>query len=126
MFTSLELEKQTSTDYFLNTIEVSYDEFMERLNEILKDQQVEIMRFNELQKRAETENLKIAATHYARRSLEVSERMLTNMDKMDVAERMRDSVIFLMTGATPSLVYIGRRNKAQHERSKEDLKMIYS
>jgi len=38
---------------------------------------------------------------------------------------MKNSVIFLMTGAVPSFVYVGRKKKQEHETAKEDLKLIY-
>jgi hypothetical protein len=125
MFTKLEPEKNTSTNYLLNTIEVSYDEFVERIEEIVNDQQKEVEHFNSMRERAEQGGQKLAATHYARRYMEIYDRCMDNIDILELAEEMKNSVIFLMTGAVPSFIYVGRKKKLEHERAKEDLKLIY-
>jgi hypothetical protein len=125
MFTKPEAEKNTSTNYLLNTTEISYEEFIERIEEIVKDQQKEVEHFNSLRERAEQEGQKLAATHYAKKHMEIYDRCMDNIDILELAEGMKDSVIFLMTGAVPSFVYVGRKKKVEHEKAKEDLKLIY-
>jgi hypothetical protein len=119
MFTKLEAEKYTSTNYLLNTTEISYDEFVERIQEIVNDQQKEVEHFSSMQERAEREGLKLAATHYAKKYMEIY------LDILELGDEMKNSVIFLMTGAVPSFVYVGRKKKQEHEAAKEDLKLIY-
>ena len=125
MFTKLEAEKNTSSNYLLNTIEINYEEFIERMEEIVKDQQKEVEHFNRMLKRAEQEGQKLAATHYAKKHMEIYDRLMNNIDILELAEEMKDSVIFLMTGAVPSFIYVGRKKKQEHEKAKEDLKLIY-
>ena len=123
MFTKLDPEKNTSTNYLLNTIEISYEEFIGRIEEIVNDQQKEVEYFNRMRERAEKEGQKLAATHYAKKHLEIYDRCMDNIDILDLADQMKTSVIFLMTGAAPSFVYVGRIKKLEHERAKEDLKL---
>jgi hypothetical protein len=125
MFTKLEAEKNTSTNYLLNTLEINYEEFIERMEEIVKDQQKEVEHFNRMRERAEQEGQKLATTHYAKKHMEIYDRLMNNIDILDLAEEMKDSVIFLMTGAVPSFIYVGVKKKQEHEMAKEDLKMIY-
>jgi hypothetical protein len=125
MFTKLETEKSTSTNYLLNTTEISYEEFIERIEEIVKDQQNEVEYFTKMRERAEQEDQKLAATHYAKKHMEIYNRCLDNIDILELAEEIKNSVIFLMTGAVPSFVYVGRKKKEEHEKAKEDLKLIY-
>jgi 3'-phosphoadenosine 5'-phosphosulfate sulfotransferase (PAPS reductase)/FAD synthetase len=125
MFTKLEAEKNTNTNYLLNTIEVDFEEFIERIEEIVKDQQIEVEHFNRMRERAEQEGQKLAATHYAKKYMEIYDRCMNNIDILDLSDTMKDSVIFLMTGSVPSFVYVGRKKKQEHKRAKEDLKLIY-
>jgi flagellar biosynthesis chaperone FliJ len=125
MFTKIEVEKTSSTNYLLNTIEVNYDEFVERLEEIVEDQKKEIEHFSRMRDKAEEGGQKLAATHYAKRHMEIHERAMDNLDTLDLSEKMKDGVIFLMTGAVPSFIYVGRKKKMEHEKAKEDLRMIY-
>jgi hypothetical protein len=125
MFTKLEAEKYTSTNYLLNTTEINYEEFIERIEEIVNDQQKEVDHFNSMRERAEKEDHKLAAAHYARKYMEIYDRYMNNIDILELADTMKDSVIFLMTGSVPSFVYVGRKKKLEHERAKEDLKLIY-
>jgi hypothetical protein len=57
--------------------------------------------------------------------MEIYERIMSNIDTLELAEGMKDSVIFMMTGAAPSFVYVGKKRKDEHERSKKDLRLIY-
>jgi hypothetical protein len=125
MFTKIEPEKYTSTNYLLNTTEISYDEFVERIQEIVNDQQKEVEHFSSMQERAEREGLKLAATHYAKKYMEIYDRYMDNLDILELGDEMKNSVIFLMTGADPSFVYVGRKKKQEHDAAKEDLKLIY-
>jgi hypothetical protein len=125
MFTKLEAEKYTSTNYLLNTTEINYEEFIERIEEIVKDQQKEVEHFNRMRERAEQEDQKLAATHYAKKYMEIYDRCMNNIDILELADEMKDGVIFLMTGAVPSFVYVGRKKKQEHEMAKKDLKLIY-
>jgi len=125
MFTKLEAEKNDSTNYLLNTIEVEYEEFMARLEEIVQDQQQEIEHFSRMREKAEQGGQKLAAAHYAKSHMEIYEKIMNNIDTLELAEKMKPSVIFLMTGAVPSFIYVGRKKKLEHEKSKNDLKMIY-
>jgi flagellar biosynthesis chaperone FliJ len=63
MFTKLEAEKNTSSNYLLIMREVSYDEFVERLEELVKDQQKEVEHFTRMREKAEQEGQTLAATH---------------------------------------------------------------
>lgn len=125
MFTMLTAEKTDSTNCLLNTTEVDYEEFMERLEEIVADQQQEIRHFNTMQKKAEEGGQAMAATHYARSSMEIYEKTMKNIDTLELAGQMKESVIFLMTGAVPSFIYVGRKKKREHEKAKEDFRMLY-
>jgi len=125
MFTILTAEKTDSTNCLLNTTEVDYAEFMERLEEIVADQQQEIQHFNRMQKRAEDGGQTLAAAHYAKSSMEIYEKTMKNIDTLELAETMKDSVIFLMTGAIPSFVYVGKKKKIEHEKAKDDFRMLY-
>lgn len=125
MFTKLEAERNNSSNYLLNTAEVEYDEFVERMQEIITDQQREIAHFASMRERAEREGRNLAATHYAQRHLEIHEKAMNNIDILDLAAEMRESVIFLMTGAVPSFIYVGRRRKEQHRQAKQDTRLIY-
>ncbi|HOX34922.1 MAG TPA: hypothetical protein P5217_06940 [Methanoregulaceae archaeon] len=125
MFTTLTAEKTDSTNCLLNTTEVDYEEFMERLEEIVADQQQEIRHFNAMQKKAEEGGQAMAATHYARSSMEIYEKTMKNIDTLELAGQMKESVIFLMTGAVPSFIYVGRKKKREHEKAKEDFRMLY-
>jgi hypothetical protein len=125
MFTKVEPEKYTSTNYLLNTTEISYEEFVERIQEIVNDQQKEVEHFHSMRERAEQGNLNLAAAHYAKKYMEIYGRYMDNLDILDLGEEMKNSVIFLMTGAVPSFVYVGRKKKQEHEAAKEDLKLIY-
>jgi hypothetical protein len=125
MFTKLEAEKNTSSNYLMNTREVSYDEFVERLEELVKDQQMEVEHFSRMREKAEQDGMTLAATHYAKRYTEIYERTMSNIDTLELAVGMRDSVIFMITGAIPSFVYVGKKKKEEHELAKKDLKMIY-
>jgi hypothetical protein len=125
MFTKLEVDKTTSTNYLLNTTEVSYDEFVERLEEIVEDQKKEVEHFSRMREKAEEGGQKLAATHYAKRHMEIHERVMDNLDTLELAETMKESVVFLMTGAVPSFVYVGRKKKVEHDKAKEDLRLIY-
>jgi hypothetical protein len=125
MFTKLEAEKNMSTNYLLNTTEINYEEFIERIEEIVHDQQKEIEHFHWMREKAEQEGQQLAATHYARRYMEIYDRCMNNIDILELSEGMKDSVIFLMTGSVPSFVYVGRKKKREHEIAKEELKLIY-
>lgn len=125
MFTKLSAEKTNSTNYLLNTTEVDYKEFMDRLEEIVADQQQEIRHFDRMQKKAEEGGQAMAATHYAKSSVEIYEKTMKNIDTLELAGQMKESVIFLMTGATPSFIYVGRKKKLEHERAKEDQRLLY-
>jgi hypothetical protein len=125
MFTRLEAEKTTSSDYLLNSIEVEYAEFMERMEEIVSDQQREVEHFGAMQKKAEEGGQKLAALHYAKNYMEIYEKTMTNIDTLELAGQMKDSVIFLMTGAVPSFIYVGKKKKLEHTKAREDAKMIY-
>jgi hypothetical protein len=50
---------------------------------------------------------------------------MNTIDILELAAEMKDSAIFLMTGAVPSFVYVSRKKKREHEKEKEDLKLIY-
>lgn len=125
MFTKLEAEKNTSTNYLLNTIEVDYNEFIERMEEIVHDQQDEIEHFSKMREKAQEGGHTLAAAHYAKSHMEIYEKTMNNIDTLELAGKMKDSIIFLMTGAVPSFIYVGRRKKREHEKAKADLKMIY-
>jgi hypothetical protein len=125
MFTKLEAEKNNSTNYLLNTTEVEYDEFMERMEEIVHDQQKEIEHFGTMREKAEEGGLKLAALHYSKSYMEIYEKTMNNIDTLELAGQMKESVIFLMTGAVPSFIYVGKKKKEEHEKAKEDVKMMY-
>ncbi len=125
MFTKLEAEKNDSNNYLLNTTEVEYEEFIERMEEIVKDQQREIEHFGAMREKAEEGGQKLAALHYSKSYMEIYEKTMNNIDTLELAGQMKESVIFLMTGALPSFIYVGRRKKKEHEKVKEDLKMMY-
>jgi hypothetical protein len=125
MFTKLEVERTTSTNYLLNTTEVDYNEFMERMEEIVADQQREIEHFSQLREKAQEGGHTLAAAHYAKSHMEIYEKTMNNIDTLELAGQMKDSVIFLMTGAVPSFIYVGKKRKQEHENAKENLKMIY-
>jgi len=125
MFTKLEVERTTSTNCLLNTTEVDFDEFMERMDEIVADQQREIEHFSMLREKAQAGGQTLAAAHYAKSHMEIYEKTMTNIDTLELAGQMKDSVIFLMTGAVPSFIYVGKKRKREYEKAKEDLKMIY-
>jgi len=125
MFTKLEAEKNDSSNYLLNTIEVEYEEFMERMEEIVHDQQQEIEHFGAMREKAEQGGQKLAALHYSKSYMEIYEKTMNNIDTLELAGKMKESVIFLMTGAIPSFIYVGRKKKVEHLRVKDDLKMIY-
>lgn len=125
MFTRVDTEKTTSTNYLLNTTEISYDEFVERIDEIVKDQQKEIEHFSMMRQKAQDEGHTLAAAHYAKKHMEIYDKCMDNIDILELAGDMKNSVIFLMTGAVPSFVYVGRKKKIENEKAKEDLKMMY-
>jgi hypothetical protein len=125
MFTKLEAEKNDSSNYLLNTIEVEYEEFMERMEEIVHDQQEEIEHFGKMREKAEEGGQKLAALHYSKSYLEIYEKTMSNIDTLELAGQMKESVIFLMTGAVPSFIYVGRKQKVEHKKAREDLKMLY-
>ncbi len=125
MFTQLEVEKTSSSNYLLNTNEVTYEEFIDRLSEIVGDQQKEIEHFQSFREIAEKQDMKNAAAHYARKYLEISEKMMNNIDTMEMAEKLKDSVVFLMTGAVPTFVYLGKKKKVEYDMDREDLKLLY-
>jgi hypothetical protein len=125
MFTKLEAEKNTSSNYLLNTTEIDFEEFIERMEEIVKDQQKEVEHFSRMRERAEQEGQNLAATHYAKKHMEIYDRFMSNIDVLELADEMKESVIFFMTGAVPSFIYVGRKKKQEHEKAKEDLKLIY-
>lgn len=125
MFTKLEVERNTSTNYLLNTTEVDYQEFVERMEEIVADQQREIEHFSRLREKAQEGGLTLAAAHYAKSHMEIYDKTMSNIDTLELAGQMKESVIFLMTGATPSFIYVGKRKKKEHEMAKQDLKLIY-
>jgi hypothetical protein len=126
MFTKLEAEKNTSTNYLLNTIEVEYEEFMERIDEIVADQQREIEHFSRMREKAEEGGHTLAAAHYAKSHMEIYEKTMNNIDTLELAGQMKDSVIFLMTGAVPSFIYVGKKKKTEHKKAKDDLKLMYN
>ena len=125
MFTKIEAENTSSSNYLLNSMEVEYEEFTERMEEIIQDQSREVDHFGKMQAKAEEDGHKLAASHYAKRYLEIHEKTLSNIDALDFAREMKDSVIFMMNGAVPSFVYVGRKKKMEHRKAKEDMKKIY-
>lgn len=91
----------------------------------MHDQQEEIEYFGRMREKAEEGGQKLAALHCSKSSMEIYEKTLNNIDTLELAERMKERVIFLMTGAVPSFIYVGKKKREQHEKAKEDQKMMY-
>lgn len=125
MSTKLEAEKNDSSNCPLTMIKGEYEEFMERMEEIVHDQQQEIEHFGAMREKAGQCGQILAALHYSKNYMEIYEKTMNNIDTLELAGKMKESVIFLMTGAVPSFIYVGRKKKVELLRAKDDLKMIY-